>query len=135
VTDEKFKDVFEKMKALPDVFGIAYVDGVFLIAMELIAMEGADERFQEADFEGCRARLISYFHFRLLDDQYKLWEEGPAVPKRRSPEEELQQFLPPGAKIVSVVGDDVTFTLKLKKPLASVDIHIPDISKEPAPRD
>lgn len=128
--EERAASVIEKIKALPDVFGIAYVDGVYLIAME-----GADERFQEADFEGCRARLISYFHFRLLDDQYKLWEAGPAVPKRRSPEEELQQFLPPGAKIVSVVGDDVTFTLKLAKPLSSVDLHIPNISKEPDSRD
>lgn len=137
MTDEKFKDVFEKMKALPDVFGIAYVDGVFLIAME-----GADERFQEADFEGCRARLISYFHFRLLDDQLKLWEAGPAAkkspgqpqeaapawtPSQELAHNELQQLLPPGAEIVSVEGDKVTYRLTLPTPLPSVDLHIPEV--------
>lgn len=130
MTDADITAFIEKMKAMPRVFGIAYKDGFFLMAVE-----GAYDAPQEATLDGHKVHLISYSRFLTLADEYRLWEAGPAVPKRRSPEEELQQFLPPGAKIVSVVGDDVTFTLKLAKPLSSVDLHIPNVSKESDSRD
>jgi hypothetical protein len=119
-------DVLIKIKTLPAIYGIAYAQGVLLLAAE-----GADDRFQEVSFSGLRVRLISYLHFKTLAN--KIWEAGPAVPKRRSQEDALHALhalLPDGARIVSVTADEVTYELTLQKPLASVHVHVPDDSKE-----